>query len=127
MYITTLSEPPPPTTVSLPRLIQNSSLAALPVNWSLKAEPLVVANMVFEDATSDLRPAIARLRMPVTVLYQANGSNAAAATERYRTDYAALPAARLVPVDRTAHFIMLDRPDVFAATLAEVMGEAQAD
>ena len=34
------------------------------------------------------------------------------ARARYETDYAALSGARLVPVARTSHFIMLDRPEL---------------
>ena len=90
-------------------------------NWSLKAEPLVVGEMVYEDTTSDLRRDIAGLTMPVTVLYQASGDNSAAATAIYTRDYAALKGARLVPVDNTAHFVMLDRPDAFAAELAALL------
>lgn len=32
-------------------------------------------------------------------------------------DYAALPGARLVPVDLTSHFIMLDRPELVQAKI----------
>ena len=86
-------------------------------NWSLKAEPMVVAQALYEDMQSDLRQDIAALTMPITVLYQ-SGPDAAAARHRYETDYANLPSTRLVPVERTGHFIMLDRPQLVQSEIA---------
>lgn len=86
--------------------------------WSLSSDPAVTAQAVYEDVLTDLRRDIAGLKMPVTVLYQA-ALDPKAAKERYETDYAALKGARLVPVDKTSHFIQLDRPDV-------VLGELKA-
>lgn len=86
--------------------------------WSRQAQAKVVAQALYEDLTTDLREEIARLEMPVTVLYEAE-RNAAIAAVRYETDYAALPGVRFVPVERTAHFIMLDRPDVVQAAIVE--------
>jgi pimeloyl-ACP methyl ester carboxylesterase len=80
-------------------------------NWSLKAEPTVVAQAIYEDMQADLRQEIARLERPLTVVYAAEES-AEFAHERYRTDYSAYPAARFVPAARSGHFIMLDRPDL---------------
>lgn len=86
-------------------------------NWSLDAEPLAVARLVYEDTMTDLREDIARLSMPVTVVHMANGQYAEMAKSRYATDYAALPTARLVPVDNSAHFVQLDQPEIFLAEL----------
>jgi pimeloyl-ACP methyl ester carboxylesterase len=80
-------------------------------NWSLRADPLVVGQAMAEDLAMDLRPDIAAIRVPMTVLYQAH-ENAAFAAKRYGTDYAAKPDARLVPVTATGHFIQLDQPTV---------------
>lgn len=80
-------------------------------NWSLKADPAVVAQALYEDMQADLRASIGHLSAPLTVLYQARRSPDLARA-RYRADYAAVPKARLVPVDRTSHFIMLDRPEL---------------
>lgn len=88
--------------------------------WSMNAEPLVVAQALYEDFLTDMRGDIARISPPVTVLYMAH-QQPEIATERYTTDYSALETARLVPVDRTGHFIMLDRPDAFQAELAKLL------
>ena len=80
-------------------------------NWSLKAEPAVVAQALYEDMQTDLRSRIAELSPPLTVLYQAEAAPELARA-RYETDYAAQPTARLVPVAGTSHFIMLDKPEL---------------
>ncbi len=89
-------------------------------NWAMRAEPLVVAEAMVEDMRLDLRTDIARIHVPISVLYQADG-NPEFAHARYSADYAANAAVHLVPVDRTAHFIMLDRPDAFDAELAAIL------
>ena len=91
-------------------------------NWSLDAEPLAVAQFVYEDTMTDLRQDIAALTMPVTVVHMANGEHAEMARERYATDYAALPGVRLVPVDRSLHFVQLDRPEVVLAEIRRATG-----
>ena len=86
-------------------------------NWTLDAEPLVVARLVHEDMMLDLRQEIAALEMPVTVIHFADGDLAQMAVDRYATDYAALGHVRIVPVDNSRHFVQLDRPEVFLAEL----------
>jgi pimeloyl-ACP methyl ester carboxylesterase len=87
-------------------------------NWSLKADPAVVAQALYEDMQTDLRAQIGSLSAPVTVLYQAHQAPDLARA-RYQTDYAALPGANLVPVERTSHFIMLDRPELVHAEIVQ--------
>lgn len=87
-------------------------------NWSLDAEPLAVAQLVYEDMTTDLRDEIAAIDLPVTVIHMANGDYAEMAKTRYSTDYAKLPGVKLVPVNGTGHFVQLDRADIFRAELA---------
>ena len=86
-------------------------------NWSLDAEPLAVAELVYEDTMTDLRSEIASLKMPVTVVHMANGGDREMAIERYTTDYAALPGVRLVPVDNSLHFVQLDQPEIVRAEI----------
>ena len=86
-------------------------------NWSLDAEPLAVAELVYEDTMTDLRSEIAGLKMPVTVVHMANGGYREMAIERYATDYAALPGVRLMPVDNSLHFVQLDQPEIVRAEI----------
>lgn len=89
-------------------------------NWSLKAEPTVVAQAIHEDFLSDLRPQLATLNLPVTVLYQADNAHGANA-ERYRQDYAALRGVELVGAANSGHFIQLDQHALFLSELAKLM------
>lgn len=80
----------------------------------------VVARALYEDLTTDVRPGLAAMRVPLTVVYAVN----ATATEaRYgqlvRSGYAAVPDVRFIPVEPSAHFIMLDQPARFAQILAD--------
>lgn len=84
-------------------------------NWSMQADPAVVGQAVYEDMLTDLRQDIARITAPTTVLY--NGA-AESNAKHYARDYAALPKARLVAVPGSAHFIMLDQPERFAAEVS---------
>lgn len=92
-------------------------------NWSLDAEPLAVAELVYEDTLTDLRSEIAGLKMPVTVVHMANGQYREMAIERYATDYAALPGVRLVPVDDSLHFVQLDQPEIVRAEIRAAAAE----
>ncbi|GAA4032031.1 alpha/beta hydrolase [Sphingomonas rosea] len=84
--------------------------------WSLNADPLVVGQAMYEDVVTDLRKDIAKIAVPMTVLHQSDP--ASTTDEVYIRDYAAQPRAKLVPITDSAHFIMLDQPDRFAAELA---------
>jgi pimeloyl-ACP methyl ester carboxylesterase len=88
-------------------------------NWSMKAEPAVVAQAVYEDVTTDLRSAIAAIAAPMTILYHTGGDEAGLNARIYARDYAAQPNAKLIPVPDAAHFIMLDQPDTFAAAVEQ--------
>lgn len=83
-------------------------------NWSMKADPRVAAQAMYEDMVLDLRPVIGRIAArPFTVLYAAAAPGAGAIWTR---DYAGSPA-RLVAVPGSYHFIMLDQPAAFAREL----------
>ncbi|WP_235524009.1 alpha/beta fold hydrolase [Sphingomonas sp. Leaf33] len=89
--------------------------------WGRRADPRVVAQAMYEDLTTDLRPDIAKITArPFTVLYATGaGPQAKAIWER---DYAGSPAT-LVPVADSLHFIMLDQPKIFAKALDEFLAK----
>jgi pimeloyl-ACP methyl ester carboxylesterase len=91
---------------------------ALAVAWSVASNRAAVAQGMADVMTTDLRPQLAAVTAPVTVLY-AWSSNmpfpAAGADFVYSSNYAGLAGATLRRIDGALHFIMLDQPDVFAA------------
>jgi len=86
--------------------------------WSRAANPSVVGQALYEDALTDLRPDLAAIaRVPTTVLYAVPPQIAERARALWTGEYAAAPAIRLVPVEDSMHFIMLDQPERFRTEL----------
>lgn len=87
--------------------------------WAMAADPRVTGEAMYEDLTTDLRPDLATIRTPITLVYP---WAAAVPKERadmlYKGAYAAAPAMTYVDIGDSAHFVMLDQPTAFAAALA---------
>jgi pimeloyl-ACP methyl ester carboxylesterase len=83
--------------------------------WGAAADPRVVGQAMFEDLQEDLRPDLARIaRVPTTVLYAIPPSIADRARALWTGQYAPAPSIRMVGVEDSYHFIMLDQPERFA-------------
>jgi pimeloyl-ACP methyl ester carboxylesterase len=79
---------------------------------------------MYDLMTTDVRPELADIRAPLTVLYaydEAMGVTAEAVDRMFQTSYAQAKAARFVRVDGGLHFIMLDQPEKFAAAVEEFL------
>ena len=83
--------------------------------WMNAANRQVAGQAIYEDAVSDLRadvPAIGRV--PVTVLYAVPDQPMGAMFRNvFVSAYAPAPSIRVIPVENSAHFIMLDQPARF--------------
>ena len=77
------------------------------VAWSRASTPAVVGTAMAEDATTDLRPGLAAVKTPVTVLYESQLGYV------MKADYAPLGPKTLVEVPDSKHFIMFDQPARF--------------
>jgi pimeloyl-ACP methyl ester carboxylesterase len=87
---------------------------------SMASDRSVVARALYEDAITDMRPALPAIRTPLTVAYAVNPvATEANYGQLMRTGYAAAPNVRFVAVEPSYHFIMLDQPTRFAAVLGE--------
>jgi pimeloyl-ACP methyl ester carboxylesterase len=91
--------------------------------WAMAADPRVTGEAMYEDLTTDLRPDLATIKTPITLVYP---WAAAVPKERadmlYKGAYAAAPAMTYVDIGDSAHFIMLDQPAAFAAALTAFAG-----
>ena len=86
--------------------------------WSRAALPAVVGQALYEDALTDLRPDLAAIaRVPTTVLYAVPAQIADQARTLWTGQYAPAPTIRLVAVEDSMHFIMLDQPERFRSEL----------
>lgn len=90
------------------------------IGWGLASDPGVAGRAAYDDFTLDLRPGLAGLKTPLTLLYPDNkpgGAPAGAVDPMYQGAYAAAPVVKLTRIDDSKHFIMLDNPQAFAAAL----------
>jgi pimeloyl-ACP methyl ester carboxylesterase len=88
--------------------------------WGKLSDGNVIANAMADDMELDLRPGLAAIKTPVTMLfpdYTPVGAPAGSTAPMYTGAYAALPGVKLVPVTNSVHFIMLDQPAQFNAAL----------
>ena len=97
-----------------------TSGTTLPV-WAHSARRTDVAastNAFAELVVTDLRPELAKINVPTTVLYVTPASvpiSDAQIDAAYQANYAALSGVRLKRMPDAAHFIMLDQPGRFMA------------
>ena len=74
--------------------------------------------------TIDLRPELAKIQAPLTALYAFDESvdlPQASVDGLTQTSYANAKAARLIRIDASRHFIMIDQPEKFAAAVDEFL------
>jgi pimeloyl-ACP methyl ester carboxylesterase len=83
---------------------------------SRRSDPKTVAAAVRDVMSTDLRPELGRITAPLTILYAWDPMMGPPAPidQLFTGAYAKAPAARLVRVDNSLHFIMVDQPAVFA-------------
>lgn len=79
------------------------------VGWSLASTPQVVGRAMADDMLADLRPGLATVKTPVTVLYETP------LKAMMEAGYAPLGPKTLVEAPNSKHFIMYDQPARFDA------------
>lgn len=112
------------------RTLQTMSISeegrARVAKWTETASPEATANLLYDLMTSDIRPELAGITVPVTMLYPLDESvmPAARVDAMYKAAYADADSFTLKRIDGSRHFIMLDRPAAFAeAVEAFLTGE----
>jgi pimeloyl-ACP methyl ester carboxylesterase len=101
-------------------MIRTEALRPVAVRQSLASDPAVSGEAMAELITTDLRPELARIKVPMTVLWVVpTGAPVTEAqlTSFYKSSYSAVPQAVLKHVPDSAHFIMWDNPALFRAEL----------
>lgn len=99
-------------------MIATESARAGPLEDAARSDRQVSASAFRELIVTDLRPELAAITAPTTVLYvKFNDPRMTPEITDgvYRASFATLPGATLKRIDDSAHFIMLDQPAVFAA------------
>ena len=92
--------------------------------WAAAADPRVTAELLYEDMSTDLRPKLAAMKLPITVVapWSATGFTKERTMAFYGRQYAAAPNVTYVDIADAGHFVMLDQPIAFRAALDAFVG-----
>ena len=82
---------------------------------SIASDRTVFANAMLEDLETDIRPQLAGIKTPTTLLYayEAAQGPVAGVTALYTNAFATMPNIHLIRIDDSRHFIMFDQPAAF--------------
>lgn len=105
------------------RLVRTETLRFTVMQWSLSSDRSVMARGMYDVMTTDLRPDLASIQTPVTIVYAYDAAMGPEAmiTGAYTGLYAPLPHHTMVKVDQSFHFVPLDQPQAFAAAVADFL------
>ena len=84
--------------------------------WMQGADARVVAQAMYDDMVTDMRPELGKIKAPITLLYAQDDHSLTPerATATFVTQYKGTPQFTSVMVPGSFHFIMLDQPVRFA-------------
>jgi pimeloyl-ACP methyl ester carboxylesterase len=82
---------------------------------SIASNRTVFVHAMLEDLQTDLRPSLASIKTPMTLLYpyEAAEGSESEVTALYTTAYAAKSNLTLIKINNSRHFIMYDQPAAF--------------
>lgn len=105
-------------------MARNTAIHPAIVEWTLTSDIHAVASAMADVMTTDARPGLAAMTVPVTALYANDaegGAPPAVAKALWEREYAALPGVKVIAVDDSRHFIMADQPERFDALVDEFL------
>lgn len=87
--------------------------------WMAKADMRVSGQALFEDLQADLRPDLASIAAPITVIvpWSPERGGETVTLDFYKREYAGTAKLALKGVGDSGHFVMLDQPEAFRAAL----------
>lgn len=88
--------------------------------WMRHVDRRVVGRVLYDVMRTDLRPELARIRVPVTLLYAQDDRQRSIEKARadFEPQYAGVSRFHAVQVPDSYHFLMLDQPAAFAREVA---------
>jgi pimeloyl-ACP methyl ester carboxylesterase len=105
---------------SVATMVVDEGRRADPIRHALASDRDVTARAFHELITTDLRPELGKIKVPVTVLYVKTPNvplDEAQFDAVYKASYAGVPQAELKRIAGSYHFIMFDQPQRFAEEL----------
>jgi pimeloyl-ACP methyl ester carboxylesterase len=107
-------------------MVRTQSARPAVVEQSLASDPAVSGQAMYDLIVTDLRPDLAKIKVPMTVLWAlppAAPVSEAQMEQFYKLSYAGAPQARLKQIPDSFHFIMVDQPKVFQDELKAFLGK----
>lgn len=107
-------------------MVRTEALRSGIVGHSLASDPAASAQAMYDLIVADLRPDVARIKVPLTVLYVTPAGapvTDAQIEQYYAMSYAGAPQAVLKRIPDSYHFIMLDAPDRFRSELKAFLAQ----
>jgi pimeloyl-ACP methyl ester carboxylesterase len=105
-------------------LVQSAEHQAQVVDWSLSSDRATFAGAIEALMTTDMRPRLSDITVPVTVLAAANPYAPRARVEPlYTAAYAGLDGVKLTMIEGSYHFIMFDQPAAFEVALRDGLAD----
>jgi pimeloyl-[acyl-carrier protein] methyl ester esterase len=93
-------------------------------DWTIASDRASFAGGIYALMTTDMRPRLPEVKVPVRVIAAANPYAPRARIEPlYRTAYAGTPDFQLSVVEDAFHFVMFDQPEAFEAALRAGLAE----
>jgi pimeloyl-ACP methyl ester carboxylesterase len=108
-------------------MVRTESLRPGLVAQSLASDPAASTQGFYDVITTDLRPDVARIGVPLTVIYVLPAGaplTAEQIDQYYQASYAGAPGAVLRRIPDSYHFIMFDQPEAFQRELRAFLGGA---
>lgn len=108
----------------LTTLVKSPDGRKLATAWAVSSDKSVVARAMYEDLTTDLRPELHQIKASVTMLYPWDASSGyprEATDKLYHDNFTALSGVKMVCIENSYHFIMLDQPEKFAAAVDDFL------
>ncbi|MFM7378029.1 MAG: alpha/beta fold hydrolase [Erythrobacter sp.] len=96
-------------------------------DWSIASDRASFASAIHALMTTDMRPRLPEVKVPVRVIAAANLYAPRVRVEPlYRTAYAGTPDFQLTVIEDAFHFVMFDQPEAFEAALRAGLTAAAA-
>ena len=96
------------------------------VGWVMASDRRALATAIAEVMTTDARPDLAQVSVPVWAVYAADaegGAPAAMADAVWSREWTGVPDLTLIRVDGARHFLMADQPERFFAVVDRFLAE----
>ncbi len=107
-------------------LVSDSANVALAASWAAASDQNTVAQASYELLTTDLRAGVASIHVPVLVLVAGDGMaprlNVEETEQIFRRQYQGLDSLRMVTMEGSRHYIMLDDPTGFLEEMDSFLG-----